>query len=813
MQPLPNNVTQRSQASGELAPALWGHTDQAKYESGLRTCRNAIVLRQGVTANRPGTEYVGTPINATTAVRLFKFVFSNTQARLLVFSAFTIQVVIDGAFTLVDVATPYAAADLAGLNIAQSADVVTIVHQNYPPATLSRMSDTNWVYAVMVFGPLTPTPIGIAVVGTVNLNGHIWRYGVTAVDASTQEESYLDAQAGLGNAWSDPSAATPHNISWTAVANAGSYNVYVSVDKQAFIFLASSLGNALTNAGSFTPDVLTTPPINPLVFTKAGDYPSVTGYYQQRRMFANSLNNPNRVWGSRSGRYTNFSISSPIQEDDAVIFDFVSSAVSRVQQLIDLGRLLAATEGAEWLVDGDTSNVLSPTAINARIGSYNGASALRTLQVDFNILYLQSLGTTIRKLTANILYGYYTFAGEDLTLFASHLFEGYSIVDWDWAQQPNYCVWAVRSDGTLLGLTFIPEQQLQAWHRHDTLNGAFESVATLPEHGLHAVYVVVRRNINGQMVRYVERLVPRQVVDIVRDAKFMDASLSYDGTNTNPALTLTISGGGADTPAVPYSPGPPVQPAIPALSGWGRDVALTVTASAPQFSATDVGGAYFITGPDGTLVRFTIVTVTSATVAIGSPDITVPLSMRGVGCGTWARAVALVGGLGHLNGQAVAIFADGAVVASPNNPDYELRIVAGGQVALDKPYAVICVGLPYLSDLETLDVDTPRGPSMKSARVDVTAVGLYVAASRGIFIGGREPVNSPTDGLVEMKLRDTVAMDLNTGQPVSVVSKYIEQAIESEWNSNGRVFIRQIDPVPMTILSITALGNVPVGGQ
>ena len=810
---------------------MYGHTDQAKYESGLRTCRNALVIRQGVTANRNGTSFVGAPRNGASAVRLFKFVFSNTQARLLVFSDRLIQVVINGAFTSVAVSTPYAAVDLFGLNIAQSADVLTIVHANYPPATLSRLSDTNWVYTPMIFGPSTAAPASVTAFGVYNAIGHVWQYGVTAIDGVTQDESYMTKQA-MSEHWSDPTQLLPHVINWMAVSGASAYNVYISVDHAAFILLASVPSNTLTNAGVFVPDVLTTPPVDPVVFTHAGDYPSVTGYYQQRRMFGNSRNNPGRVWGSRSGRYNNFSISSPTQNDDAVIFDLVANGVSRVQQLVDLGRLLVATEGSEWLVDGDSGNVLSPTAINARIGSYNGSSALRTLQVDFNVLYLQSLGTTIRKLTANILYGYYTFAGEDLTLFASHLFEGFSIVDWDWAQQPNYCVWAVRSDGMLLGMTFIPEQQLQAWHRHDTPNGAFESIATLPEDGLHAVYVVVRRVINGETVRYVERFNPRLVVDQVRDARFMDASLSYDGTNLTPACTMVISGGGPDTSARPYSS--PVYltdergafiltetgqrilmeggVALPALSGWGNGVPLTLTCACAQFTADDVGGAYFITSPDAVShIRFTITSITSPTVALGTPDVHVPSTMRNAACSVWSRAVARVGNLWHLEGQAVSIYADGAVVASPNNPDYELRTVHGGQVTLDKPYAVICVGLPYCSDIETLDIDTPHGPSAKSTRMNVTAVGLYVHATRGLFIGRRAPRISAVDGLIEMKLRDTVAMGLNAGQPVLPVTKYIEQDIESEWNSNGRIFIRQIDPVPAEILSITALGFVPVG--
>ena len=55
-------------------------------------------------------------------------------------------------------------------------------------------------------------------------------------------------------------------------------------------------------------------------------------------------------------------------------------------------------------------------------------------------------------------------------------------------------------------LTYLPEQQIGAWHRHDTQGGAFESVAVVAEGQDDVPYFVVRRQINGQVVRYIECL-------------------------------------------------------------------------------------------------------------------------------------------------------------------------------------------------------------------------------------------------------------------------------------------------------------------
>jgi hypothetical protein len=110
---------------------------------------------------------------------------------------------------------------------------------------------------------------------------------------------------------------------------------------------------------------------------------------------------------------------------------------------------------------------------------------------------------------------------------SSHLFQGHTILEWAFQQIPFSCIWAVRDDGVLLGFTYMQEQQVAAWHRHDT-DGLFESVCTIVEGNVDAVYVVVNRTIGGQRKRYVERFDNRQFTDVT-DAFFVDAGLSWSG--------------------------------------------------------------------------------------------------------------------------------------------------------------------------------------------------------------------------------------------------------------------------------------------
>jgi hypothetical protein len=152
--------------------------------------------------------------------------------------------------------------------------------------------------------------------------------------------------------------------------------------------------------------------------------------------------------------------------------------------------------------------------------------------VNYTIVYIQSKGSQVRSLAYQFATD--SYIGEDLTVMSSHLFQGHTILEWAFQQIPYSCIWAVRDDGVLLGFTYLQEQQVAAWHRHDT-DGRFESVCTIVEGNVDAVYVVVNRTINGQQKRYIERFDSRQFTAI-QDAFFVDAGLTYDGA---PATVFT----------------------------------------------------------------------------------------------------------------------------------------------------------------------------------------------------------------------------------------------------------------------------------
>lgn len=177
--------------------------------------------------------------------------------------------------------------------------------------------------------------------------------------------------------------------------------------------------------------------------------------------------------------------------------------------------------------------VLTPSTIGVKPQSYNGASLVPPVVINSTALYVQEKGARIRDLGYEFSSDKYT--GNDLSLMSEHLFEGKQIEAMTFAAEPYSIVWCVRDDGVLLGLTYQREHQIWGWHQHTT-QGSFESITSVTEGDRDAVYAIVKRNINGNDVRYVERLEPREITNS-EDAFYIDSGLTYSG-----AATTTVSG-------------------------------------------------------------------------------------------------------------------------------------------------------------------------------------------------------------------------------------------------------------------------------
>jgi hypothetical protein len=149
-------------------------------------------------------------------------------------------------------------------------------------------------------------------------------------------------------------------------------------------------------------------------------------------------------------------------------------------------------------------------------------------------------------------------------------------------------------------------------------------------------------------------------------------------------------------------------------------------------------------------------------------------------------AVTTISGLSHLEGQTVSVLADGST-----HPD---KVVSSGEITLTRSATKVKVGLPYTSLLQTMRIDAgaQNGTSQsKTKRIYEITARLY--ESIGIEVG------PDLNNMERIPFRSS-ADDMDSGIAVFTGDKDIE--FRGNYETDGFIFVRQTQPLPLTILSL-----------
>ena len=517
----------------------------------------------------------------------------------------------------------------------------------------------------------------------------------------------------------------------------------------------------------------------------SGEYgwPSEIEFFADRLWFAGTPTDPQMIWGTQIADYSNFGKSTPIVDSDAVSFAINARQVNAVMDLVPLDKMIVLAKGGEFLMSGGQDDVITPSTISIKPQSYRGTGGLQAEVVGDTAIFVQEQGQRVYDI------GYRFEADgykpQDISVWAGHLVAGYELQRMRWMPGPWSVIWFVRNDGVKLGCTYMPEQEVIGWHRHDTGRNAsgdgsdaFEDIVCLPGNAQSEMFAVVKRTVNGITRRYIEQLSPDFVADEL-DYHYVDSGLVYDGRNTT-ATTMKLTGG----------------------SSWDEEEALTLVSSDPLFSNPgDIGDAvklqttvaetdpttgvtsnvdYAISAQITEYISPTLVTVTPAGV--------VPSALRNKATTAWTFQRDTISGLDHLEGREVAVLSDANV--------HKKLVVTDGAITLSQPGGVVHVGLAYRAHIETLEVNNPGGAGVRDAKKLLTSVGLLLQSTRGVKACGGKLSDEYTYELPQREFEDW-------GTPTQPTTGYVEIPVSAEWGeNNGHGHILSDDPLPMTILGI-----------
>lgn len=570
-----SHVAQNNFTAGELSEWLDPRVDFVKYNNGLSLCENAIVRPQGGVFGRPGTKFVAPTKYNDRTTRLIPFRFSKTQTyiiemgheymrfyynyapitnvaytidgsgtyatsgtdgnlivgadhdigpnfdpniegyaviltgaaapqangRYTITNAYAGGVGVDGKLELdgptftteedfagatvsvvYEIATNYQAEDLRGIKYAQYGDTLYLVHEDYQPAKLQRLSHTLWELNIADFqdGPYFDTNTT-----TVTLDPSA-DTGAITVTASSALFNVLHE----GSIWRYSDAGT----------NWGYFEItdFTSSTSVSATVIQQLPGGANPPASAFWREGM---------WSDLQGYPAAVTFHEQ-----------SSIWGGSPGAPQTFvkSVSDSPEDmtpgtldDDAAVYTIGSGEIDSIRWLKSVEYLIAGTEGNEIAITGNNDEALTPTSVRIKPRTPHGSNVIDAVRVSDAVVFCQRTGKRVRALSYQVQTDKYT--AKDLGMLADHILETHGLADMAYQQERHSILWGVRDDGELIGITYLPDEEVIAWHRHPSPNNAaFQSVATVPSPTFDRddVWVTVVRTMDGGERQFVEYLEP-----------------------------------------------------------------------------------------------------------------------------------------------------------------------------------------------------------------------------------------------------------------------------------------------------------------
>lgn len=535
--------------AGELSPRMLGRTDIARYQNGALRIENGLPLVHGGVIRTWGTRFVAPAKFPDTACRLIPYVFNRTQAYMLEFGHLYVRVWSLAGVLLSELESPYSADMVFDIGYVQGADTMFLAHQGLPIYRLRRVTNAEWTLSRAPFvtepfdevghKPAAGLTLSSAEAGegrTVTASAATWlasdvgreiQYGtgvavITSVTSATVATATIRTAfggAGIpGGTWrlagSPQTTCTPNKkdpvgdtITLTLSAagwRAADVGKYVRINRGVVHLQSVSSGTVATGVIRSALDatigaIANSWTLEAQVWNDENGYPGAVTLHEQRLACAGSPEYPQTVWMSRIAEYLNFELGT--KDDDAMSFTVSSDQINPIEHLGQVRALIALTYGGEFTLSGGVEKAIAPTNIQVKNQSTYGCNRVRPCRIGNELYFVQRANRKVRAMA----YRYDTdaYGAPDVSVLSEHLTES-GIVDMAYQQEPESVLWLVRADGVMATATVDRDQDVIGWARQVTA-GAYESVATVPVADGEEVWVVVRREIGGEVVRYLER--------------------------------------------------------------------------------------------------------------------------------------------------------------------------------------------------------------------------------------------------------------------------------------------------------------------
>ena len=520
-------------------------------------------------------------------------------------------------------------------------------------------------------------------------------------------------------------------------------------------------------------------------FSGTTGYPRTVQIYQQRLVFAGTTSEPQNIYFSKTGDFNNFAttegfgkdsgsvdstgakiVTEQIFDDNAITLQISSDTVDLIEWLNEDARLSLGTSGGIFQVYGsDTDSTLTPFNFTIKkITDWASEDTALPQKIGNNLLYVQQNGRKVRELIFDNEQERYS--ADDISIRSENLSQE-GIVEMSYQDQPHALLWCRKADGKLASCTYVRNQQVIGWHRHEIAGTHTEATANYGSHAKVERMVSIPRTNYDQMWFVVKRSINLGIVtaDASTDKLALSGHGMVNGTRVRVSTTDTLPAG------------------LGAGDYYVRDTAtndfkVEATVGGGAVNITSAGtGTHTVKMMDRRYVEYLDKFYDSS-----ETDANAAHFLDGGAIYSGGSTTSITG-LGYLEGETVSLLGDGAA-----QPD---KTVSAGAITAQLAVTRAHVGLSYNSDLQTLP--------LAIGTADNTSVGNQKRIHR-IIVRFYESM-SLSYGMSSDDL--TVATFRRGGDPISsalpLFSGDKELVFPSNYDTLGQAYLRCSQPFPSTI--------------
>ena len=827
--------------AGEITPELAERDNLEKMRTGLKALRNGVVTKYGGLRSRRGfvlSQTVDSTVIYCPENSPYVYIFGKESVKVLFDEGlgfgpykFNSTTTAYTTFTLSD-------DDLAKLHVTNNdEDVYCFVEDK----VFFRMPISGSIISKVTDFSIIPTGTYALVTGITGAapTGYALDYGYTIVkDGFESALISFDSTRLLPIGVNQANVVIVRNDNATPPEEVRIYRRPRGSGAWGFVGLGTPVASvtfgflwdySVTDVGQDA-DYTNQPPAFVSGFAAEGAIKPSTGLIYQNRLIIASKN---KLYGSRTGSLEDFFRDFPLQDDGAVAFKTGSSGGAKIGRLYDGRGLLISTNSGIYETPSDVLKYDTAFAIkrsnvvhDEKIPIKGMGSSTFVTNKKLSGVFKISVGSNDADLKTT-----------EVSIFSGHLLNQHNIVSWDIQDDGTQILWCVREDGVLLAFSYQEDQELQSWSRNDTLGGKFKSVAVYRKAGESDLLLAI---IERDGINYLEVL-SRKDLDVY-DYVATDSSVLYKNQMIASDRWLAMTNTGLDP--LFFDTGTLVYTgtidrtvvditALNAIPADERYLGMVVRVGAGPYVNFELKGGLtniywnIFAGPFsnvaglgavGTVFRFFNTTTTEyvdyeVTAIASDSSVTVQL-VTGLdrdfylvmGAGTTElhncyQTFTVLDGLDHLDGKDVAIRADGKTEASPLNTirDYVTYTVAAGEVTLAERAAIISVGLPIVTDLQTFDAQSMETVSARTESSIVNKLFVSYYNSRGLYVNHEFPTDDTNTGMEDHERFFEPDEGVANYEPHYPYSRREEVVINGDWSAASSTAFRNVDPQPIGV--------------